>query len=210
MARHDQTDAYYRRAKKEGFAARSVYKLQEVDKRYGLLRSGQRVLDLGCHPGSWLQYAAQKVGPQGLVLGVDLQPPTVTLPAWARFIQADVEELAPADVADGAQAFDLVLSDVAPKTTGVKHRDELVSQRLADAAVDLALAVLAPGGSLLVKVFRGPETDQLVRRVKLAFRLGKGHKPPASRSASKEIYILGQGLKPQARVEVNPSGGAES
>jgi 23S rRNA (uridine2552-2'-O)-methyltransferase len=198
MTRRGQPDAHYRRAKEAGFAARSVYKLEEMDRRYGLLAARQRVLDLGCHPGSWLQYAAGKVGPQGLVLGVDLQPPTVELPAWVRFIQADVLELSAEGLRGHAPAFDLVLSDVAPRTTGVMVRDLAQSAELTAKALELALALLRPGGSLVAKVYFGPEVEDLIKRVKAAFVLGKAHKPEASRAASKEIFILGRGLKPAA------------
>lgn len=195
MTRRGQPDALYRRAKTEGYAARSVFKLKEMDLRYGLLRPGQRVLDLGCHPGSWLQYAAQRVGRGGLVVGVDLQPPAVSLPPWVRFVQADVLELSPGELREHAEAFDLVLSDVAPRTTGVGHQDGAASLALTEAAVELALALLRPGGALVAKVYYGPGVDELIVRVKEAFQLGKGHKPGASRSASREIYILGRGLK---------------
>ncbi|ADK86593.1 ribosomal RNA methyltransferase RrmJ/FtsJ [Desulfarculus baarsii DSM 2075] len=193
-SRKDQ-DSYYRRAKQEGFAARSVYKLQEMDQRYGLLRQGMRVLDIGCHPGSWLQYAAGRVGPGGLVLGVDIQELAVDLPRWGRFIQADVLKLTPAEVLAVAPAFDVVLSDVAPRTTGVRHADEAASLAMLEAVFDLALAVLRPGGSFLAKVYFGPGVDQLIHQVKGRFKLGKGHKPAASKAASKEIYILGRELK---------------
>jgi 23S rRNA (uridine2552-2'-O)-methyltransferase len=197
MTRLGRPDAYYRRAKNQGYAARSVFKLQEMDKRYGLLRSGQAVLDLGCHPGSWLQYASQKVGRSGRLVGVDLQEPGVSLPSGSCFIQADLLELTPDQVRErsGVEVFDLVMSDVAPRTSGIKDRDAAQSLELTQAALDMALALLRPGGSFLAKVFFGPEVDDLIRQVKGAFKLGKGHKPDASRSASKEIYILGKGRK---------------
>lgn len=203
MTRLGSPDAYYRRAKSQGYVARSVFKLQEMDRRYGLLRPGQAVLDLGCHPGSWLQYAAQRVGPSGRLVGVDLQLPGVSLPPGASFIQADLLELTPAQVQaqTGIGAFDLVLSDVAPRTTGVKDRDAAASLELSQAALDMALALLRPGGSFLAKVFFGPGVEELIRQVKSAFKLGKGHKPEASRSASKEIYILGKGRKPAPPVK---------
>ena len=200
MTRLGRPDAYYRRAKSQGYAARSVFKLQEMDRRYGLLRPGQAVLDLGCHPGSWLQYASQKVGRSGRLVGVDLQEPGVSMPQGSCFIQADLLELTPREVRErsGVEFFDLVLSDVAPRTTGIKDRDAAASLELSQAALDMALAVLRPGGAFLAKVFFGPGVDELIRQVKGAFKLGKGHKPDASRSASKEIYMLGRGLK-QAR-----------
>ena len=200
MARRTQLDARYHRAKKEGYAARSVYKLQDMDRRYGLLKRGQCVLDLGCHPGSWLQYAAQAVGAQGRVLGVDLKPPTVDLPPWVSFLECDVLALTPAMLELGGKPaeFDLVLSDLAPATTGVPHADMAASHDLTAKAVDLALATLKPGGSLVAKVFQGPGFDELVARVRSGFKLGKAHKPPGSKPSSREIYLLGRQLKARA------------
>ncbi len=195
MTRQGQADARYHRAKLEGFAARSVYKLEEMDRRYQLLKPGQKVLDLGAHPGSWLQYACQRVGPTGLVVGVDIQEAGVELPAWARYVQADLLTLLPEDLRAFAPAYDLVLSDVAPRTTGVMHADMAASYELTAKALDLAMALLKPGGSLVAKVYFGPQVEELIKRVKAAFSLGKAHKPEASRAASKEIYLLGRGLK---------------
>ncbi len=195
MARQGQEDAYYHRAKKEGYAARSVYKLQEIDRRYKLFRRGQKVLDLGCHPGSWLQYAAEKVGPSGLVVGVDLQPPGVELPRHARFVQGDLLSIGPETLREFAPAYDLALSDAAPKTTGVKGSDVIKSLELTTAAVELGLALLKPGGALVAKVFYGKDVDQLIHRVKKAFKMGKAYKPQVTTAGSKEIYLLGQGYK---------------
>ncbi len=195
MTRQGQADARYHRAKREGFAARSVYKLEEMDRRYQLLKPGQKVLDLGAHPGSWLQYACQRVGPTGLVVGVDIQEAGVELPAWARYVQADLLTLSPQDLRAFCPAYDLVLSDVAPRTTGVMHADMAASYELTAKALDLAMALLKPGGSLVAKVYFGPQVEELIKRVKAAFSLGKAHKPEASRAASKEIYLLGRGLK---------------
>jgi 23S rRNA (uridine2552-2'-O)-methyltransferase len=195
-----QPDAFYRRAKKEGYAARSVYKLAEMDRRYQLLRRGQAVLDLGCHPGSWLQYAAQKVGPRGLVVGVDMQPLAFQLPANARFVQADLLEINPIDLRPFAPEYDLVLSDAAPRTTGVTHADVAQSLGLAAKALELARGLLKPRGTLVVKVYYGTEADGLIKEIKAAFEMGKGYKPSATKAGSKETYILGRGLKPAARL----------
>ncbi len=198
MTQRAQVDARYHRAKQEGYAARSVYKLEEMDRRYQLLRPGQRVLDLGAHPGSWMQYACGRVGAKGLVVGVDIQPAGIDPPANARFLQADILSLTVEELRAFAPAYDLVLSDVAPRTTGVMHADMAQSAELTARAIDLALALLKPGGSLVAKTYHGPQTEELIRRVKAAFSLGKAHKPEASRSASKEIFILGRGLKKAA------------
>lgn len=195
MARQGQEDAYYHRAKKEGYAARSVYKLEEIDKRYKLLRRGQKVLDLGCHPGSWMQYVAKKVGPKGLVVGVDLKPPAVELPGHTRFVQGDLSSMEPEALREFTPAYDLVLSDAAPKTTGVKGSDVIRSLELTTAAVELGLKLLKPGGALVAKVFYGKDVDQLIHRVKRAFKMGKAYKPQVTTAGSKEIYLLGRDFK---------------
>ena len=146
-----------------------------------------------------MQYAAQKVGPQGLVVGVDIQPLDIDLPDHIRFIRADLFALSPGDLSSFAPAFDLVLSDAAPRTTGVRHADVAGSLELAQRAQDLARAVLKPGGDLVVKVYYGPGVDELIKEIKSAFDLGKGYKPTATKAGSKEIYLLGRGLKTAAR-----------
>ncbi len=201
MTRLGRPDAYYRRAKSQGYAARSVFKLQEMDQRYGLLRSGQAVLDLGCHPGSWLHYASQRVGRGGRLVAVDIQPLGVSLPPGASFIQADLLKLTPEDIRDqgGVAVFDVVLSDVAPRTTGVKDRDAAASLELSQGPG------FGPGPAQAGRRVSGqglfrPGVEELIKQVKGAFKLGKGHKPEASRSASKEIYILGKDRKPAPPV----------
>lgn len=189
-------DGYYRKAKAEGFAARSVYKLEQMDRRYKLLRRGQRVVDLGCHPGSWLQYAARRVGAGGLVVGVDLKPPTVKLEEWVRFVQRDVRELGAEDLKAFAEAFDVILSDVAPATTGIRHADEAASVQLVEAVLSLAAGVLKPGGALVAKVYEGGSTPGLLKRVKGMFAMAKAHKPEASRAGSRELYLVGRGFRP--------------
>ncbi|HKI99881.1 MAG TPA: RlmE family RNA methyltransferase [bacterium] len=184
-------DHYFQRAKREGYAARSVYKLEELDQRYHLLSPGMRVLDLGCAPGSWLQYAARCVGPQGRVVGVDLQALEVSLPPQVRVIQADVFELAPEELAADGAPFDLVISDMAPRTSGIKSADAARSAQLVLRALALAEAVLRPGGTLLVKVFQGAQLPELRNAFRLVFSRVSIAKPRASRSESVEVYLLG-------------------
>ena len=196
MARRGQEDAYYHRAKREGYVARSVYKLMEMDRRWRLLRRGQRVLDLGCHPGSWLQWISRRVGPRGLVVGVDLKPPVMALPGNARFVAGDLLSLEAERLRALAPGYHLVLSDAAPATTGVVLRDVAASLELAERVLDLALALLSPGGGLVVKVYYGEGAEELVRRVKAAFRQGRTFRPRATRGGSRETYLVGLGLKP--------------
>ncbi|MBW8004138.1 MAG: RlmE family RNA methyltransferase, partial [Planctomycetes bacterium] len=142
-------DSYFHKAKREGYAARSAYKLEEIDRKRRLLRPGMRVLDLGCAPGSWLQYAAQQVGTEGRVTGVDLQEVTASLPSAVTVLQADVFDLGPAqlggNVEGEGEGFDVILSDMAPATSGIKQADAARSARLAERALELAQKCLRPG-----------------------------------------------------------------
>jgi len=188
-------DHYFRRAKKEGFIARSVYKLEEVDRRVRLLRPGQRVLDLGCHPGSWLQYCARVVGKHGLVVGVDTRTISIELPPHVHFIQADVFELLPADLRQISDEFDVVLSDLAPATTGIRSVDSSRSFALFQRALTLADELLVPGAHFLGKLFQGPGFDEMVKELKSRFSKVKGIKPRATRKQSKEIFLVAMNKK---------------
>ncbi len=183
-------DHYARRARKEQWLARSVYKLEEIDRKHRLISSGARLLDLGCSPGSWTQYALKKAGPRGHVVGVDLTVPGGLSAPNFRFVQEDVQELDPARLQEEIGARDLVISDLAPKTTGVKTADADRSAELVRAALGLARGVLRPGGHFLCKVFEGEEVQDLRREIAQAFRKVRALRPQAVRKGSREIYLL--------------------
>jgi 23S rRNA (uridine2552-2'-O)-methyltransferase len=184
-------DHYSRRARQEGYPARSVYKLKEIDRRYGLIKPGHRILDLGCCPGSWLKYCAQAVGKQGLVLGIDKGKPAGPLPSNTHFIQADINQLPIEQITAVSAGFDLVLSDMAPATTGIKLVDEQASLALAEKASILAQKLLYPQGNLLIKVFQGGDLNQLLAELKTHYTKVHLIRPQATRKESREIYILG-------------------
>src|SRR5262245_55435870 len=140
---YKRPDHYARLAKHEGKAARSIYKLEEIDKRWRLIATGARVLDLGCAPGSWTQYAANKVGSTGAIVGLDVQPVRITLPSQVKILQHDIYQL---DAAALGTSFDVVLSDMAPSTMGDHTTDALRSAALAEAALAIADRVLKPRG----------------------------------------------------------------
>ena len=202
MNRWQPQDHYFKRAKKEGFPARSVYKLEEIDRRVRLFRPGQRVLDLGSHPGSWLQYCARAVGQRGLVVGVDTRPMSLELPRHVHLYQADVFELQPTDLQHVASTFDVVLSDLAPATTGIRSADSARSALLFERALALAGELLVPGGHFLGKIFQGRDFDSMVRNMKRMFRHVRGMKPRATRKESKEIYLLG--MEKRAEWDLRP------
>jgi 23S rRNA (uridine2552-2'-O)-methyltransferase len=193
MTRRGQEDHNYRRAKQDGYAARSVYKLQELDSRYHFLRAGLKVLDLGCHPGSWLQYCAQRVGAGGFVEGVDLQPLKVELVPQARFLRADILALDAGCLS--FEHYDLVISDAAPRTTGVPHADGARSAELTAKALSLACDLLTPGGNFAGKIYWSQEGQELLRAMKKFFSKTKAHKPAGSQAASRETYLIGLNFK---------------
>lgn len=198
-------DHFGHRAKKEGFAARSVYKLQEIDRRARLLKGGLRVLDLGAAPGSWAQYVAKRVGPSGRVVAVDLQPAGVELPPWVEWHVADVNEV-PADVLDpDGRGFDLVLSDMAPATTGHRGTDQIRSFQLFMAALAHAERHGARGGHFVGKIFQGGDFPEAQAAVRGLFDRARVLRPDAVRSESYEVYLVGLGRR--ARDD-DRSGGA--
>ncbi len=187
-------DKFFKQAKAEGYLARSAYKLMEIADKRRLLRRGYRVLDLGCAPGSWLQVAETRVGPDGLVVGVDLQevehrfgPTVFTLVANAFEIEPKVL------LGESGKRFDVLLSDMAPNTTG--HGDDLLSARLCRRVLTLAADVLRPGGSLVMKVLEGSETPDLIKETRALFAEGGTTKPEASREISREIFIVAKGFR---------------
>jgi len=173
-----------------------VYKLQEIDRRVQLLRRGQRVLDLGASPGSWTQYAAQKVAREGKVVGIDLNPARIALPPHVTLQVGDIFKL-DALVELGAGSFDVVMSDMAPHTSGQRHRDQFGSYELYMRAVEIAGQVLVPGGSFVGKIFQGPEMEQAREATRASFDTVRIIKPEASRSESFETFLVGLGAKPR-------------
>jgi 23S rRNA (uridine2552-2'-O)-methyltransferase len=197
-------DPYFKKAKAEGYVARSAYKLQQINDRKGLIRRRDRVLDLGCAPGSWLQVASQLVGPGGIVAGLDLQPVALLPNGWpdnVRAAQGDIfatsadDLLALADAADSG--YDVVLSDMAPSTSGGAGgtADHFRSVDLCRRILALLPSILRPGGNLAMKVFEGEQYPDLLRETAATVREAKGFKPDASRDVSREIYIVGNGYR---------------
>ena len=184
-------DHYFHKAKHDGYVARSAYKLEEIDKKYLLLRKGNLVLDLGCSPGSWLQYAAGKVGEQGQVMGVDLQTVKLSLPKNVKVLQADIFEMTVKDLEMNGGMIDVILSDMAPKTTGIRNTDAQRSYALNQKVLELSGDLLRPHGTLLVKAFQGAPLEQLRREFSSSFAQVKLCKPKSSRSESVEIFLLG-------------------
>ena len=193
--RSTRRDRFHQKAKREGFVARAVYKLEELDRRFDLLHAGDRVLDLGCAPGSWLQYARSRVGESGVLVGLD-RGPLAKPPPGARIVVGDVLAIDPAELRGELPAFDVVLSDMAPDTSGIRHLDQARSEVLFERALEIALATLAPGGNFVGKLFQGPDFKRLTEAVRARFATAKTAKPESSRQISIEQYVIGKGLRP--------------
>ncbi|MFO7838215.1 MAG: RlmE family RNA methyltransferase [Desulfosalsimonadaceae bacterium] len=194
-----QPDYYAKRAQKEHFPARSVYKLEAIQKKFGLLKKGRQVLDLGCAPGSWLQYAARITGSRGRVTGIDQKPVKERMPDHVQVLAEDVEALASSDAGRIKEVcgcgLDVVLSDMAPSTTGKKDVDAARSYHLSRAALTIAEEVLRPGGVFVCKIFQGEDFEYFLREVKSLFSTCRVYKPESTRKESRETYVIGMGKK---------------
>ena len=189
-------DPYVAAARRQGYRSRAAFKLIELDQRFHLLRPGRRVVDLGCAPGGWSQVAVERVGPCGRVLGVDFAE---TAPiAGALLLLADLRDPDAAVAireALGGGGADIVLSDMAPATTGHAATDHLRIVALAEAAFDVAEEILEPGGAFVAKVFQGGAEGALLARLKRSFTELRHAKPPASRAESAETYVVAKGFR---------------
>ena len=187
-------DRFTRAAKEAGFPARSVFKLEEIDRRARLLRAGQRVLDLGAAPGSWSMYAARKIGPTGKLLAVDLEPLTVGLPAWAELVQGDALSLANEELSRFAP-YDVVLSDMAPRTTGNRVTDQARSFELFMRALAVAATLGVRGGAFVGKIFMSDDLPQARAELRKHYATERLFRPEGTRAVSMEIFILGAGKR---------------
>lgn len=195
---YNRKDNFYRQAKSAGYRSRAAYKLVELAKRYRLISRGDHVVDLGAWPGGWLQVAAELVGDRGRVVGVDLvaiepipNPVIACLrgDATTSDVQSEIRRLA-------ADRVDVVLSDMAPKLTGIQATDEARAGALTEAAAAIAGSLLRPGGRMVVKVFSSPETDAVVAQLERCFDSVKRTRPDASRAGSDEMYVIALGYRP--------------
>lgn len=188
-------DAKTIEAKKKGYPARSVFKLEEINKKTQLLKKGMRVIDLGAAPGSWSLYASQQVGESGRVLAIDLQEITQVFSRNVRVVAGDAFDLTSETLAMYAP-YDVILSDMAPKTTGVKLRDQALSYELFERALDVAQTFGKAGtAAFVVKIFMGPDFDEAIKKTKSVFKKTRVIRPEGVRPNSKEVFLIGQELK---------------
>lgn len=186
-------DHFFHKAKQQGFRARSAFKIDEIAKRFSLFKSGAKVLDLGAAPGGFLQVIANAIGPKGLAIGVDLVPikplPFATVKTLTADVLADDFDARLLELYDGP--FDAVVSDMAPKTSGIRATDEARSLRLATKALDLSRARGRPGSAFVSKLFMGGDFEPFRNELRTLFEDVKVVRPEATRGASIEVFLVG-------------------
>ena len=190
-----EQDHYAKRARSEGYPARSVYKLEEIDKRFHIITKGARVLDIGASPGSWSMYAAKSAGPGGHVVGVDLQDERPNLPERAfTFLRGDAFAEPALEQIRNLGPYTCLLSDAAPSTTGNRTVDTARSYNLVEQFIGLAPQVLASGGNLVAKIFQGGDERDLLVGLRTEFATARIFKPKSSRKESFEVFLVATGF----------------
>lgn len=194
---YNRKDHLYNQAKGQGYRSRAAYKLIEVDQKYHLLKKGYKVLDLGAWPGGWLQVCAQGVGSSGLVVGIDLEQIEAFREPNIKVLTGDVSsDSVIAEALEIAHSrFDLLLSDLSPKLTGIRELDQANVMRCAETAYSVAERTLKPGGNFVVKVFKHQDIEEFVRRIRAVFNKLIRTELDASRSSSNEFYVVGLDFK---------------
>lgn len=190
---YNPKDHYFKKAKEQNFAARSVFKLEEIDQKFKIIQPHQNILDLGAAPGSWSQYCAKKIGPNGRILGIDLSSIEIKLNN-AVFVQADLRDLELENIIKDngfTPPFDVVLSDMAPRTTGIRVTDQTRSFELCELALDMAKKYLKKDGHFVCKLFHSDDFAKLKELIKNDFQRFEAVKPDSTRKISKEIFLVG-------------------
>ena len=197
-------DLYWRLAKERGYRSRSAFKLLEIQRKFGVMRRGDRVIDLGCHPGGWLQVSSKAVGSEGLAVGVDLKETVLRLRNVV-FVRADVMDQGLAEMlrVHAPFGYDVLLSDLSPNISGAWELDHARQIALSRRALELARQLLKDGGNSVFKVFQGEEFNNFLGEVRSSFTETHVVKPKASRSQSSELYLVALGLRSESRPHVS-------
>jgi 23S rRNA (uridine2552-2'-O)-methyltransferase len=190
-------DHYFNKAKNENYLARSIYKLEEIDSKYKILSPGMLVVDFGYHPGSWIQYASKTIGDNGKVIGIDVRDVNKKLSGIknVRVYQKDIFDIHDLAQLEVESQFDLVLSDMAPNTTGIKSLDQDRSLNLVESVFGLLPKFLRPGGHFVIKVFDSQHAQNYLKDQKNLFKEFHYLKPKSTRSMSKEFFVIGKNFK---------------
>lgn len=190
---YNRKDHYYKKAKAEGRASRASYKLEQIQARFRVIKKGDKVLDLGCAPGSWMEVTSEMVGDVGSVAGIDLLPLKIQLRKNMTYVQGDINDEKVLEKI-GRPSFDVILSDMAPNTSGVIFRDSYLSFELSTKALEVAKNVLKNNGNFVCKIFQGGEVGDFRKEADKNFKKVVIYIPPATRESSKELYVVGIGF----------------
>lgn len=185
---YNPRDHYFKLAKKEGYLARSAYKLEEIQQKYRIIKPADKILDLGCAPGAWSQIILENIGPKGFLRGVDLKEVTLKAPN-AEFVTRDIYELQLEDFKEAP--YDVVVSDMAPNTTGIQFRDQTLSEELCLRVIELCDELLKPNGHMAMKLFQGGGSKEIESGIRKRFAKMQMLKPKSTRKESKEIFVIG-------------------
>jgi len=190
---YEKKDSYYRKSKEEGYRARSAYKLKQINNKFRIIKKGSVVIDIGASPGGWSQVASNIVGPQGKVIAVDKEWMEPLKNDNFTFIQGDITDGCTTEkIIDSIGKVDALISDIAPKTTGIVDIDRSRSAILSMMALEIGIKVLKPRGNFLTKVFQSQESEELFAEMKEHFSYTKRYRPPSTRKRSAEIYFIGK------------------
>lgn len=187
-----QNEPYTRLARKEGYPARSVYKLREIDKKFLLVKKGDRVLDLGSAPGSWLLYLSDKVGDEGRVVGFDTEEIVIPVKDNVVFYKKSIFDL---QASDFQEKYDVVAADLSPKTSGIRDIDVARSLELSEAALEIAKMALKEGGNFVCKIFETESTPKFFEKIAVCFESAKRFRPKAVVKGSREFYLVGKSFR---------------
>lgn len=190
LKKNTYEDFYFQKAKQENYPARSVYKLKEIEEKYQLFKKGDNVLDLGCAPGSWLIYISDKIGEQGTVMGIDTQSVNIPLKKNMQFMKADVLNLD--EIEFLLDYYDVIVSDLAPSTSGIRSLDAEKSLELCEKVFEIVQNHLRPGGNFVCKIFESESSEALFKKIKQKFEFTKKFRPQTVRKGSREYYIIGK------------------
>lgn len=192
MGTYKRKDRFYQKAKEEGHVSRAFYKLEQIQKKFKVFKRGDKVVDLGCAPGGWMELISKLVGDNGNVLGVDILPLKINLRPNMIFIQEDITSQDVMDkITDKMDRVDVVVSDMAPSTSGVKFRDSYLSYELSMRALVIARKVLKRGGNFITKIFPGEEFADFKKEMQKYFEKVSQYRPEATRKSSNEVYLIG-------------------
>ena len=188
-------DFFYKQAKEVGAVARSFFKIEDLDNKYRLVKPKMRIMDVGAAPGSWIQYLLNKTGEEGFIYAIDLNPLNISIPDNVVFDQKNLFDIPPEEIKDTHGMFDLIISDVAPRTTGSDFVDQTKSYNLVEHVRQIAILVLKKNCNMICKMYQSGDTKVFVEDMKKVFTDVKIQKPESSRKQSREIFIVGLGKK---------------